>query len=219
MKTIGKILRNILIVFVILLFLAIFIAYICAWIGSSRYPLAFGDKINAMSEKYDLPSTLIAGIVKTESDFDEDVIASDGGMGLMQLMPETAQWCAQQMGIPYEEEKLLDADYNLDMGSFYLSYLINHYQNEGIAIIAYNAGLGNMDEWLADGTITTDPQTWDNVPFTISRNYIKRVRRAQNVYEAFYGRELPEEGSSGPKAALDHMISGFQWCWRQAGFN
>ena len=111
----------------------------------------------------------------------------------MQLMPETAQWCAEQMGISYEPTQLFDPQYNVRMGCFYLSYLIGRYQNVELALAAYNTGFVNVDQWLEQGVITRDTKSLQNIPIEETANYVVRVRSAKEMYDLFYREGLPDE--------------------------
>lgn len=201
----------------ILIIILIFIGltYFLTYQVTRSHPLSFSKEINHYAGKYGLDPQLVAGIIKTESDFQEDVIANDGGRGLMQLMPDTAKWCAGQMGVQYDLESLLKADYNLDMGCFYLSYLVQKYQMEDMAQAAYNAGPRAVDDWLADGVIQRDAESLKNIPYDITRNYVVHVNRAKKVYSIFYPETLPETESGGKLAgrAFSNMGKLFSWAF------
>src|SRR5690606_3622244 len=73
-----------------------------------------------------------------------------GALGMMQLMPETARDMAQELGIPFNLQRLTrDADYNKHLGSAFLGKMLERYDgNQALALAAYNAGPGRVDEWL-----------------------------------------------------------------------
>jgi soluble lytic murein transglycosylase-like protein len=93
----------------------------------------YGDIIQAASQRYRIPQSLIQAVIKQESGFDSSALSNKGAMGLMQLMPETAR----NLGVqdPY------DAQENIFGGTRYLSDLISLYEgNLNRALAAYNAG-------------------------------------------------------------------------------
>ena len=91
----------------------------------------------------------------------------------MQLMPSTAEWIANKNGIAYSEELLVNAEYNLELGCAYLSYLSSRFDGKRNIAAAYNAGEGNVRKWLNDGGSIEFPET---------AAYVKKVAAAENVY-------------------------------------
>ncbi|MGN1218302.1 MAG: transglycosylase SLT domain-containing protein, partial [Phocaeicola sp.] len=122
--------------------------------------LDYGDLILEKSEKYDVDPTLVAGLIKQECGFNTKARSHAGAMGLMQLMPATAEW----LGV----EDAYDPDENVDAGVKYLKSLLKKYEDPELALYAYNGGPGNVDKWIKAGTI-------DNVPFKETREYAPKV--------------------------------------------
>ncbi len=112
--------------------------------------------IGRASRKYDLPSELIRGVIKAESDFQIRAESSAGALGLMQLMPLTAQ----ELGV----KDPFDIDQNIDGGSRYLKNMLERFGNDTRkALAAYNAGPGTVERY--DG----------NVPYKETRQYVEKV--------------------------------------------
>ena len=111
-------------------------------------PLAHEDAIRAQARDKQLDPSLIAGVIYAESKF-VDSTSSAGALGLMQLMPATAHFIADRSGgTAFTTEDLSTPDVNIAYGSWYLRYLLDHYDgNELLALAAYNAGEGKVDEW------------------------------------------------------------------------
>ena len=133
------------------------------------------------SSEYNVPEELIWAIIKTESGFDSSAESSVGAVGLMQLMPETFSEISTyrlkeglDLGMRYDPET------NIRYGTYYLAYLYDRYGNWDVAIAAYNAGLGNVVEWIAD-----DPALED-IPYKETRSYLKKVNKAKAKYEKIY---------------------------------
>lgn len=207
MKTLGKILRNIVIFILVLILITVGVVFFMVYKGSAFYTVTYGKEIAEYAEKYGLDPYLVAGIVKTESDFVEDAVADDGGRGLMQLMPDTAKWCAAQLNVDYNASKMLEKEYNLNLGCYYLSYLIQKYQNEALAVAAYNTGYGNVDKWLEEGTITWERDSMKNIPFPITREYVKKVLHRRDVFSVFYSGGIDEdEPNSTFLRAIDNTV-------------
>lgn len=157
--------------------LAVAVLFIYALI--LRYPVEYEREIRQAAKQNGLKSELVAAVVWTESGFDKNARSRRGAMGLMQLMPATAEWCAGEMGEEYGEEKLFDADFNIRLGAFYLKYLLDKFGDERLALAAYNAGEGNVKKWL-DAGIT-------EFPFKETANYVERVANAEYIYAVRLG--------------------------------
>ncbi len=152
--------------------LSVVVLFVCAlcW----RYPVKYENEIKQAAAENGLKSELVAAVVWTESGFDEKARSKRGAVGLMQLMPSTAKWCAESLNIEYGEEMLNDAQYNIRLGTFYLKYLFEKFGDERLALAAYNAGEGNVRKWLAMGLT--------EFPFKETANYVERVANAEYVY-------------------------------------
>lgn len=133
------------------------------------FPLRYGAEIRSECERFGVDEALVRAVVWTESKYHSGAVSSAGAAGLMQLMPSTAAWCAESLGIAYEYDLLFLPSYNLKLGVFYLKYLIDKYGELG-AITAYNAGEGNYVKYGGE------------VPFRETTEYVRRVRSAYRVY-------------------------------------
>ena len=126
--------------------------------------------------------SLVDSVIKHESAGNIAAVSSKGARGLMQLMPGTAQDMAAELGLPFSEARLTsDAAYNKRLGSAYLSKMLARYEgHEALALAAYNAGPGKVDEWLKEhgdprkGEIGTG--AWvQKIPYAETRNYTRNI--------------------------------------------
>ena len=92
------------------------------------------------SAKRNLDPVLVTSLIKQESRFDPKNVGSDEDLGLMQIIPSTGRWIADEMGITYSRAKLLTIDKNIDMGTYYLSVMVDKFGCEEKALVAYNKG-------------------------------------------------------------------------------
>lgn len=189
LKFIGK-----LIGFIILAILTlIFVTYGVIAYQTSRTQIDYQEEISKYSDKYNVDPMLTAAIVKVESDFDNDAVSHQGAAGLMQLLDDTARHSAEVTGNKYYPEKLHDIDYNLDLGVGYYDYLFRYYNNQKLALAAYNGGVGNVDKWIEDGTLDKDDPNIQNIPFEETRQYVTKVEANYDVYKMFYKDSLPTD--------------------------
>jgi soluble lytic murein transglycosylase len=155
-------------------------------------PLRHDDIIRQQADDKDLDPALIAGVIFAESHF-RDQTSHAGAKGLMQLMPDTADYIAQKSGgTAFVQGDLATPQVNIAYGSWYLRYLLDKYDGrEVLALAAYNAGQGNVDAWLADvGARGERFRAADHIPFPETRDYVEKVLAAREDYRREYAREL-----------------------------
>ena len=155
--------------------------------GTVLYALAFPTL--ALPRDVQSNVALLTALARQESQFNNKAISPVGALGLMQLMPDTAQRTAKKIGQPYDRSRLTaDPGYNARLGAAYFAEQLATFDNvPELALAAYNAGPQRVTRWLgANG----DPRTgqidmidWvEMIPFRETRNYVQRVMEAYNVY-------------------------------------
>ena len=151
------------------------------------YPIKFEEYVYKYSRELEIDPMLTFAIIKTESNFREDVISSSGAIGLMQLMERTAKEQARKLNIEYSKEILYNAEINLKIGLNYFNTLLDYYnQNYILAFAAYNAGLGNVQKWISDGTIKPDGSDIENNPFKETNMYVRKIIKNYEIYKKLY---------------------------------
>lgn len=139
-----------------------------------------------------LPPALVLGLIRQESSFDTAVVSPSGARGLMQLMPGTARDVARALGVPAEIGALtIDAAYNMRLGTHYLRAMLDRFDGcTPLAIAAYNAGPGRVQQWLGTNGDPCQPGGVDmldwleQIPFSETRNYVQRVTESAVLYAA-----------------------------------
>jgi hypothetical protein len=129
-----------------------------------RTQVKYGSIIYREAKRNDLPPELVAAVVEAESDFREKLVSTKNAQGLMQLIPSTGRL----MGA----ENLFNPDENVAAGAKYLRYLFNRFEDERLAIAAYNAGEGNVEKF---GGIPPFPET---------QNYLRKVGERKAFYSS-----------------------------------
>jgi soluble lytic murein transglycosylase len=155
-------------------------------------PLRHEDVIRQQAADKGLDPSLIAAVIYTESRF-RDQTSKAGAKGLMQLLPSTANYIAHLSGgTAFEQGDLATPQVNIAYGSFYLRYLLRKYRgSEVLALAAYNAGEGKVDEWLAGAAANGETfQVARHIPFAETRSYVQKVLAAREDYRKQYPREL-----------------------------
>lgn len=154
-------------------------------------PLKHEDIIRQQSLRKGLDPPLVAAVIYQESKF-ADRTSAAGARGLMQITPDTAQFIARKSGgVRFTLKDLATPQINIAYGTWYLRYLLDRYNGRtALAVAAYNAGMGHVDEWvkLAGGPDSFDPQT--DIPYPETRSYVIQVLKRRKDYARRYSREL-----------------------------
>ena len=179
------------ILFLPLLILAIFFSYkyIHSRLEKDLNPLPdeYLPTIRECSEKYDVPIELLCAVINTESSFKPNAVSRANAYGIMQITEETFNWLQYRMGIEgtYTKDKLFDYKTNIEFGSYLLHILYAEFNDWDTALAAYNAGRGNVINWLNDPSITQNGKL-TNIPFKETREYITKVNKSQAIYNKLY---------------------------------
>ncbi len=162
----------------------------CGIADEVKYPINHKELIIEYGDKYEIPYELLAAVIRTESSFDENAVSPVGAMGLMQLMPTTAEEIATRLGEDYSAVDITDPETNIAYGSFYLKYLYRNLgENWDTACAAYNAGIGRVSGWLKDKAYSEDGSTLKNIPIEETRNYVKRINEYKIKYKELHFSE------------------------------
>jgi soluble lytic murein transglycosylase len=154
-------------------------------------PLTNADVIRQQAAEKHLDPALIAGVIYAETKFDPRP-SSAGAEGLMQILPQTAEFLARRSGATtFRLSDLGTPQVNIAYGSYYLRFLLDHYGgSKMLALAAYNGGEANVDRWVADARRSGATLTIDRIPFPETRAYVQKVLRAQHEYRHAYAAQL-----------------------------
>lgn len=151
------------------------------------YKKQYTETVSKYAELYNVDDDLVFAVIKAESNFKIDAKSNKNAIGLMQLMESTARDIAKKTDLEIDEENFLkqleDPEININLGTKYLSTLIDKYQNIPIAVTAYNAGIGTVDNWIEKGIIKSDGTDIENVPYKETNNYVRKILRDYKIYK------------------------------------
>ena len=152
------------------------------------YVYPYHDTVMKYAEVYHVDSNLTAAVIKSESKFKHTARSHRGAVGLMQLMPDTAEWIAGQMGDKnYSVESLHEPDRNIRYGTWYLAELEKEFKgNDVLALAAYNAGRGNVKSWMEENDWNYEFHDIDAIPFKETRDYVRQVIGDRKKYRELY---------------------------------
>lgn len=187
-KTKKKIIVSVcvLLAFVLILGVSVYLNYIA---DLKNHPLKYEREVYASAQKHGIEAQLVFSVILVESHFTPDAVSHSGAQGLMQIMPETAEWVAWRQNKSYDKNRVFEPAYNIDMGCYLLSYLLDYYDgNAELALAAYNAGKNVVDSWIADETHFDGKQLI--IPYPETRNYVKKVLNAYEKYGELYDEKF-----------------------------
>ena len=150
------------------------------------YKKEYSEYVEKYAESYNVDENLVYAVIKAESNFNSDAKSNKDAIGLMQLVESTAKDVSKKVDIQLTDdelkEKLLEPEININLGTKYLSILIDRYQNIEVAITAYNAGIGTVDNWIEKGVIKVDGSDIENIPYKETNNYVRKILRDYKIY-------------------------------------
>ena len=161
-----------------------------------NYPLYYEDAIRETAAEYHLSPALVAAVIRNESSFRPSVESSVGALGLMQLMPNTAEWIAGKLHVEnYSFDMMAVPENNIRFGCWYLSYLSDLFNSDPYCVVcAYHAGQGQVSGWLSNPLYSSDRKTLNHnsLPEGPTKQYAGRVTRDYGIYQAkYYDQETP----------------------------
>ncbi len=156
-----------------------------------RFPTPFRKEVTARAREIGLDPAYVYGLIRQESRFIMDARSSVGASGLMQIMPATARWTAKRIGLDYTADLIADRDTNIKLGTSYLKLALDDFGgSQAMAAAAYNAGPSRPRRWREGPVLET--AVWaENIPFTETRDYVKKVLSNAAYYSAMLTGEAP----------------------------
>ncbi len=180
---------------------------------SQRFPMPHKNAVLQRTTQIGLDPAYVYGLIRQESRFIMDARSGVGASGLMQVMPPTARWTAKKIGMTdFKPHQITDRDTNIAIGTGYLKLVLDDFAGSmPLAAAAYNAGPGRPRSWRGQsGAPVLEAAIWaENVPFTETRDYVKKVLSNTTNYAALIsgqpqslksrlGRVGPKEASAQP---------------------
>lgn len=182
--------KKILVCGLIILILIVFLMVFKNKIQRIFYPKSYEEFVSMYSDEYGVDENLVFAVIKAESNFQEDAVSHKDALGLMQIMKETAEDVARKYNIEIDfnnsEREILNVQNNIKIGTKYLAVLLEKYKNIEVAVAAYNAGIGTVDNWIEKEIIKSDGSDIENIPYKETNNYVRKILRNYKIYQDLY---------------------------------
>ncbi len=163
---------------------------------SQRFPTPHREQVVKRAREVGLDPAYVYGLIRQESRFVTDARSGVGAAGLMQVMPATAAWTAKRIGLSdFKPHQITDRDTNIALGTAYLKLALDDFEGSmPMAAAAYNAGPGRPRVWR-NGPVLEAPIWIENIPFSETRDYVKKVVANTNNYAALLSGQPQRIGS------------------------
>lgn len=152
------------------------------------YPYPYRQFIEYYADRYQMDECLIAGVALAESKFEPTAQSVHGAQGIMQIMPETAAWIAYQIeDDDFSAAEMYEPEKNIKYGTWYLASLNEEFfGNKVLMLAAYNAGRGNVHEWMEKYGWNENFSDYKQIPFPETREYVQKVLKYERKYKKLY---------------------------------
>jgi soluble lytic murein transglycosylase len=152
------------------------------------YPRPYSDTVNAAAARFNVDPLLIWAVMREESRFDPDAVSYAGARGLMQIMPATQTWIAEQLRESIPPGDAFHPEPNIRMGAWNLRFLLDYFKEDlELAIMAYNGGAASVESWLKDPKVASGDDLLRWIGYGETREYIERVSLSYRIYQELYG--------------------------------
>ena len=179
-------------------------------IESRYYDTPHRELIERYAAEYNLSPAFVCAIIRNESSFQPRAESGAGARGLMQLMPDTAEWIAHKLEVSgFAFERMYDPESNIRFGCWYLNYLSRLFLGDPVAVTAaYHAGQGQVKVWLSDPFLSEDGYSLalSALPDGPTKNYSGRVTRDYGIYKEKYFSPA-EHPADADAAASGHFCA------------
>lgn len=158
----------------------VFVLFLGVCSFNLMFPLRYKSYIKEYSKAENLNATMVASLIKTESNFNKDAVSKKGAIGLMQILPATGKWiCETYFDFEFDESMLYEPETNIKIGTKYLSYLFAKFDDEVTVLACYNAGEGVVKNWIGENKMLKKTQ----IQFEETQKYVQKVQNCKKIYK------------------------------------
>jgi soluble lytic murein transglycosylase len=179
---------------------------------SMRYLAPYRADLQVHVREHGLDEAWVYGLMRQESRFATSAKSDSGAAGLMQIMPSTARWVANKLGLKsYRKALIHQLDTNLRIGTYYMKSVLSRSENNPVlASAAYNAGPFRALQWRGDKPLEGAIYA-ETIPYQETRDYVEKVMSNTVYYAAQFGdppRSLKQRLGIIPARTADNQPAG-----------
>ena len=158
------------------------------------YPRPYSATVEAAAAEFDVDPLLIWPVMREESRYDPEALSWAGARGLMQVMPSTQTWIAEQLGEDIPPGDAFTPEASIRMAAWFLRFLLDYFDGDlDLAIAAYNGGAASVDSWQADPLVSDRDDLLRWIGFGETREYLARVSLSYQIYTELYTDDSSNE--------------------------
>jgi soluble lytic murein transglycosylase len=151
------------------------------------YPRPYSTTVEAVATEFDVDPLLIWAVMREESRYDPNALSIADAQGLMQIIPSTRSWIAEELGEEISPGEAYDPETSIRMGGWLLSFLSDYFGGDlDLVIPAYNAGAASVETWQADPLVSDRDDLLRWISFGETRLYLERVSLSYQIYQELY---------------------------------
>jgi soluble lytic murein transglycosylase len=151
------------------------------------YPRPYSATVEAASAEFSIDPLLIWAVMREESRYDPEALSYVGARGLMQVMPPTQAWIAEELEEEIPPGDAFTPEANIRMGAWFLRFLLDYFDDDlELVVAAYNGGAGSVDDWLTDPRVAGRDDLLRWIGFGETREYLSRVLLSYEIYQELY---------------------------------
>jgi len=151
------------------------------------FPRPYSTTVEAVATEFDVDPMLIWAVMREESRYDPNALSIANAQGLMQVIPSTRAWIAEELGEEISPGEAYDPKTSIRMGGWLLSFLTDYFGGDlELVIPAYNAGAGSVETWQADPMVSNRDDLLRWISFGETRLYLERVLLSYQIYQELY---------------------------------
>jgi soluble lytic murein transglycosylase len=173
------------------------------------YPVVHEDALLAEAAEHRLDASLMAALIRQESNFNPGATSPAGARGLAQVMPELGERLARDLAYPVWNPVLLyQPDVSIQLGAVHLRELFTRYDQRTHILAAYNAGISRVERWSKRIGVE-DPEVFaERISFVETRDYVRIIQRNEDIYRALYGAEMTRHPDIARPSTVTDLPAG-----------
>jgi soluble lytic murein transglycosylase len=172
----------------------------------NAYPRAYRDLVEKYQALGKNPEGYLYSIMRKESGFDPHDLSYADAQGLLQMIPPTTMRVAKSLDIPYDSGKLYEPAYNIQTGSWYIGHLLEKFKNQvPLGAGSFNSGPRPVMKWIDQNSTKEIDELVELVPYTQTREYMKKVTENFARYRYLYNHAVYEQPLTVEKYVVDQL--------------